>query len=155
MSKKQNEKAKQRQAELDRQIRAQVEEARRREAAAAALAQGARGRPATRPGAMVALPSVLQQQQVPRPRPRGPVAPPVRQVRVPVPPQRAPQAQQQQQQKKAKKRLAPPPMPVAARAVQPLVDTPGVLESEIGQGSPSASPTRRQAAMGPRIRLTP
>jgi hypothetical protein len=79
--------------------------------------------------------------------------PPARQVRVPVPPQRAPQ--QPQQQKKAKRRSAPPPVPVPAKAVQPSVDTPGVLESEIGQGSAPASPTRRQAGARPVIRLTP
>jgi hypothetical protein len=36
-----------------------------------------------------------------------------------------------------------------------LEELPRVLESEIGRGSVAASPSRRQAAAGPALRLTP
>jgi hypothetical protein len=165
---------------MEQAMRAQIEEARRREAA---QALGQMGGPAVRPPP----PPMMQPQE--RPGRRGPVVPPMRSlplpqgaprpVRVPPPPtvpppavrrpgpitQSGPGQRQRQQPKKQQQRRRAPQLPVPAWQLEELppssrlagqvVETPGVRESEIGAGATPASPARRQAVAGPRLRLTP
>jgi hypothetical protein len=64
-------------------------------------------------------------------------------------PQNQPRQKKQKQQRRAPAAV-PPSLPVQLAPT----DTPGVLESEIGQGTAPASPSRRHAVT-PLLRLTP
>jgi hypothetical protein len=157
MAKKQG---KQSQASMEQAMREQIEEARRRQ-----IAQLEQMQPTMPP------PPMLQPQ-----RPRGPAVPPMRNLpQAPRPvsrpnpmaqpprlPQQRPVQQPQQRPKQGQKRKqrqpgqAPAvPVPPPMRAVPVAGDTPDVYISEIGHGSASASPSRRQAAATPMLRLTP
>lgn len=139
MSKTQTDQARKRQQQVDAAIRAQMEAARQREMAAAALGQRM-GQP---------LPPVLQrQQQQQRPQQqRRPARAPVRPPPMPVA-QRSPQPPRKPQKRRIAQQQA------AVNEVQ-LEELPHVLESEIGRGSVPASPSRREASAGPMLRLTP
>jgi hypothetical protein len=158
MSKGSAEQARRRQEQLDAAIRAQVESARQREAAASALGQQRMGQ------AMPPPPPVFQRQQQHQQRqpqhqrrqPRPPALPPaLRQppvaTRAQVPPQR-----QQAKKQPQKRRVAPQQQP--QRVMPPedmLEEVPRVAESEIGHGAVPASPARRRAATALTLRLTP
>jgi FtsZ-interacting cell division protein ZipA len=143
MSKTSSEQARRRQEQLDAAIRAQVEAARQREAAAAALGQRA-GRP-------MPMPPVLQPQgQRRQVRMAVPLPPQIRQPQVAM----GPPARPQQSRKQQKRRTAPPQRPVLS-AQTLLEEIPGVVESEIGQGAVPASQARRQAAVQPMVKFTP
>jgi hypothetical protein len=169
MAKKQGQASQRSQMELEQAMREQMEEARRRQMADAL--EEMRG-PAVPPPPMMRpipppppVPAALQ-----RPRPRGPVIPPMRphaQVPIPqavrrpvpaVPPMR-PSARPQQ--RKAQKRRPVPavPVPMAERVVPVEEHTPAVLVSEIGQGTAPARPSRRAAeaagASSSILKLTP
>jgi hypothetical protein len=140
MSKAQTDQSRKRQQQLDAAIRAQMEAARQREMAAAALGQ--------RMGQPITPPPALQRHQQPQRRPaRVPVRPPPMPVAM-----RAPQPPRQQAKKQQKRR--PVSQQQVVSEVQPEELHP-VLESEIGRGSVPASPTRREVAARPMLRLTP
>jgi hypothetical protein len=181
LAKKQNRPSPQSQAEMERAMREQMEEARRREAA---QALGQMGGPAMRPPPMPPPPVLpRQQQQQQRMRPHGPVVPPMRTLpqgmpqRTPArrqpptaPPARRPMPQvppsrpvAQPKKKPQQQRRRQAPQPVMPLEPEPLLEplagqlvpgTPDVAQSEIGAGSTPASPARRRAAQGPAIRLT-
>jgi hypothetical protein len=156
LAKNQNKASERAQAEMDRAIRQQLEEARRRELAAS-LGQ-------TGPMSPPPIPPALQRQ-------RGPVVPPQRGQRVPFQspggtrtmpsaPRNVPAMRQPQPRQKKPKRRGPiPAMPVPAEELQELEPIPEVVESQIGQGTVAASPARRAAAASAAsaklLRLTP
>ena len=185
LGKKTNQQSQVDQAEQERLVRAHWEEVRRREAIAQALGQqqqqqGWVNQQQPAPPPLPPMPAALlreqqRQYQQPQPRSHGPVVPPMRNLpqpqravrprpvappRVPAPARQA-QRRPQPQQRKAQPRVqpqqaeVPEPVPGSSRRMV-ATDTPGVIESEIGQGTASASPTRRQAdAAANVIRLTP
>lgn len=165
LAKKQQGQANQGREAMERAMREQMEAARRQQAAAALgqmggpppppplpVPAGRRHGPAVPP--MRAKARTQQQQrnvppvtvqrppQAPRapqaPRPRGPV----------VPPRRTKKAERRQQ-------AAPAPLPFLEPEPEGGPGRPSVPQSEIGAGATAASPSRRRAAAGPMIRITP
>jgi hypothetical protein len=165
MAKKQNQQSQQGQSAIDQAVLARLEEARRREAA---QSLGRMSGPGTAP-LPPPLPYVMQGEHRLQPQPRhGPVVPPMRSLprQQQRPAQQRPVAQQPQrkplqQKRKAQPRRAPaaaPPVPQPPAGTF-AAETPAVVQSEIGQGTAPASPSRRQAAAAeaasPLRRLTP
>lgn len=161
-------------AEMERAMRAQVEAARRNQAAAEALARGRSNAPPPLPGFQPEF-----QSHQPWERPRGQSAPPMRpraQPQRPAPARNAPpplvQPSQRQQAGRPRGPVMPPKRtkkaerrPQQRPVAEPLLEEldsysrgatrPGVTESEIGAGTAAASPARRLAAVPPMVRLTP
>ena len=147
------------QAAMDRLMQEQMEMARRQQAAALGQMGGAPPPPplpppgGRRPGPVVppmrpkarapqqqrSVPPVPVQRPPQAPRPRGPV----------VPPRRTKKAERRQQAAPAA------PLPVLEPEPEGGPGLPSVLQSEIGAGTTAASPSRRLAAAGPMIRITP